>query len=1149
MAQLATGAIGAAIGYVVSGFNPAGAYWGWTIGVAVGAVLFPPEGQDQVGPQLGDKSFQTSTYGVPIPVTYGTMRTAGNVIWGTDIVEIKHVEKSGGKGGPTATSTTYTYYGNFAVGICEGEAELLRIWANGKIIYDISSIVLEGIQKEGLNFTFYNGSETQLPDPLIEAAEGVGQVPAHRGLCYIVFDELPLADYGNGIPSMTFEITSVAQDRAYSVPAVNTDATFNRNLNYIDWTRALNIRVKAGTSKDHNITELSFLDLETMTSVEKVCPDDFPNTTQFDSVIGLLPNSKNLVCRVRNGATPDFYVIEISLDTFAEVSRVTDIWGSTTLTFQDRSDKNNAFHTGFSVRGIEFIAWQTWGGGATYLYKSGVGFVGSVISITSGVSSFLPMPDTGITGGFYETRDYVLGTIFTITKYEFSYADVVLGNYTPTKEIIATILITDIHPDWITFSGLHYSMVDQVDGNIIAILYNWTGTGPEPVAIKVDIVTGDLLWVSEQLDMTLPFLVRGFPSESILLDGRYGFVSRTEVSYELDTATGEITQVESGYTDAVIYGGMAYNSRARVATTMMALYYIGRKIGLPTTVQAVNDDLLARAGVAAADADTTALASLSLPGYMLSRTMQAKAAMEPLANLYLYDVVEIDDVLQFIPRGGSSIVTIDEQGLVVADGGASIAETRAAETELPVEVSLTYMDPDVEYNQITHRARRILSPVPEVRSNNKLNIRIAAALDRDFAKEQAQKLLVSSWIERTRRIMTASKSFLKYVPTDVMTLVMDDGRSVQVRIASGEIGSNLSYRLLVIEEDSSQYSASATADGGLGNPGQVIQPAAELRLILVQSPLLRDEDDIGRGYSQYYYFMGAIGPGAFNVGLLFSSDTGSGYDQIGAVTSEPTWGYAVNTLPDISFDEKWQQDNVNTLNVILKNEGITLQSVTFDQMITGTTNGFALIHSNGDVELMKFQTVVTEADGTFTLSGLLRGRRGTDPFTGGHSGGDVFVMLSTSGSLATTTLDNLGVDKYFKAVPPGTLIENASEIIDANPGNDLKPYAPVWVESDGALWGNDIIFSWIRRTRLAGGLRNLTGVVPLNEDTEGYEAEIWDGTTLKRTFLGLTTPTVTYTSAQQTADSWTPSEVSVIVYQISAQVGRGFPSHKTVIQV
>ncbi len=53
------------------------------------------------------------------------------------------------------------------------------------------------MQSEGLRFRFYPGDEAQLPDSLIEADQGAGNVPAFRGLCYMVFEHLPLAEYGS----------------------------------------------------------------------------------------------------------------------------------------------------------------------------------------------------------------------------------------------------------------------------------------------------------------------------------------------------------------------------------------------------------------------------------------------------------------------------------------------------------------------------------------------------------------------------------------------------------------------------------------------------------------------------------------------------------------------------------------------------------------------------------------------------------------------------------------------------------------------------------------------------------------------------------------------------------------------------------------
>ena len=160
-------------------------------------------------------------------------------------------------------------------------------------------------------------------------------------------------------------------------------------------------------------------------------------------------------------------------------------------------------------------------------------------------------------------------------------------------------------------------------------------------------------------------------------------------------------------------------------------------------------------------------------------------------------------------------------------------------------------------------------------------------------------------------------------------------------------------------------------------------------------------------------------------------------------------------------------------------------------------------------------------------------------------------MLGLGGNIGVNQLGNIGVDRFFKVINNGEFLENVDPVIEANPGNDLKPYAPVKVISDGVLWGSDIDFSWTRRTRIGGALRNLTGTVPLSEDTEEYEVEIYDGVTLINTYTGLTTPLLTWTAANQSADfpGGDPGQVSLIVYQISAQVGRGFPSFKTVITI
>ncbi|WP_150526814.1 baseplate multidomain protein megatron [Roseibium sediminis] len=159
------------------------------------------KGQHSEGQRLQSLQVLSSAEGAAIPIIAGHARVSGQVIWATNLIErvTTTTQKHGGKGGrksATSTATEYTYFANFAVGICEGPISgVLRVWADGKEL-DLTTI----------NHRIYKGSETQQPDELIEAKQGTGNAPAYRGTAYIVFEELPLAKYGNRIPQLTFEI-------------------------------------------------------------------------------------------------------------------------------------------------------------------------------------------------------------------------------------------------------------------------------------------------------------------------------------------------------------------------------------------------------------------------------------------------------------------------------------------------------------------------------------------------------------------------------------------------------------------------------------------------------------------------------------------------------------------------------------------------------------------------------------------------------------------------------------------------------------------------------------------------------------------------------------------------------------------------------
>lgn len=193
MATIVLTALGTAIG------GPLGAAIGGLIGnVFDHAVLFRPRGVQ--GRRLNDMQVQTSTYGMQVPKLFGTIRTAGTVIWSTDLKE-RRSRSGGGKGRPSVT--TYSYSVSFAVALsARAIRSVRRIWADGNLLRGSAG----DFKTELAAFRVYPGGEDQAVDPLIAAAEGVGRTPAHRGIAYVVFEDLALADFGNRIPSLTFEV-------------------------------------------------------------------------------------------------------------------------------------------------------------------------------------------------------------------------------------------------------------------------------------------------------------------------------------------------------------------------------------------------------------------------------------------------------------------------------------------------------------------------------------------------------------------------------------------------------------------------------------------------------------------------------------------------------------------------------------------------------------------------------------------------------------------------------------------------------------------------------------------------------------------------------------------------------------------------------
>src|SRR6056297_3143533 len=200
MATLVLGAAGAAIGGSIGGaiLGVSAATIGAVVDSWIVSSLAPTQRIE--GPRLDSLRITSSTEGAVIPRVYGRMRMGGNVIWATDFrEETKTTTQGGGKGGGgggKVKTTEYLYYASFAVALCEGPITGIgRIWADGKLL-----------DTAGITWRWYPGDEAQAADPFIAAKMDASNTQAYRGTAYVVFEDLPLGNYGNRLPQLSFEV-------------------------------------------------------------------------------------------------------------------------------------------------------------------------------------------------------------------------------------------------------------------------------------------------------------------------------------------------------------------------------------------------------------------------------------------------------------------------------------------------------------------------------------------------------------------------------------------------------------------------------------------------------------------------------------------------------------------------------------------------------------------------------------------------------------------------------------------------------------------------------------------------------------------------------------------------------------------------------
>lgn len=536
--------------------------------------------------------------------------------------------------------------------------------------------------------------------------------------------------------------------------------------------------------------------------------------------------------------------------------------------------------------------------------------------------------------------------------------------------------------------------------------------------------------------------------------------------------------------------------------------------------------LCLRAGLSAGQFDVTELASITKPVRALTVGVGAtRAPLEMLATTHLFQCVLSGDKLDFRPRGGASVASIP-----YADLGASAEEGGAPEPfplrlhddiEAPASVAVSYINVDADYNIAVEQSDRLIWSQASIET-----VQLGLGMTGSEAKALADALLQDRIAARiTAEGVSLLPAYTRIEPTDVFTVTAEDGTAYRMRSERKRDAAGLVSHDLVLDDASALTSVGLTS--AYSGQTSVATPAGTI-LELMDIAILRDADG---AMGLYAAVKGDASP--YPGAELRRGLDGVTYETLAATFSaQAVIGTCSTTLGNWTGGNRFDDGNTVTVYV---GDG-TLSSATYANVLDAGANACLV----GE-EILQFKTATLIGNGQYRLSGLLRGRRGTEWAMAGHGASETFVLLQSTGlRRVELPASDLNAERHYKAVTLGRKLSTAEDVPFTCTGEGLKPFSPVDLRGERDGSGN-LTGTFSRRTRLDLSWASTTAP-PLGEETEAYEVDVYaDGTyaVVERT-ISVTAETFSYSAADQTTDFGAPqATVYVGVFQISAAVGRG----------
>lgn len=1122
---------GAVIGFYLGG--PQGAYWGAMIGGMAGGIISPDKLQ---GVQLDDVPGTTSVSGNPIAIVMGSSVVKGTRVICQSEVRIVTEEEQQGKGGPVVENDVA--YQDFTIEVCESSElrgtsveGIVAVWEDGILVYDVRPTPLISAAdsakwKNGV--TFYYGLESQMPDPTEESIYGVGNVPAYRGKCRMVFANRKISPR-NSIPNFEVLVSKCGVDGNDAIirwlgsgQSPSGILPIARPLGFDGgWVGDLDAAISSdstgGASGVVRYGDKMFAVLSNNTVRVSDLSDlsvwvDGPSglNTGFGSGSAVLACGRMWVVCWEEGLS---YISDPDAASFTSVSQ----FGGTAI-------------RGISGDNTSAIAVNTYA---------------AFFSSTDSGDNWTPAADIFDPDNFYTDfgaldteggNRYVIGgraSGFLRAYFTDDLAETFTACSVPT--------VANVAPTQVKYCGNnHWLLACTADGGGTPTesnrLFLSTDNGETFDAVTLpDVVTFDQQYSQSIAVDSLTGRVVIAGTEDITGERKFYYTDDFMSWVPVDMAGTEVGSIHEvyplSYTTSVsgteLPDAPGYFVQANGSITGPS---VGEAEMCGVTLDEVVSLITRLRDIPISELDATELESVTVRGITIQSHDSGRDILQPIQQTWLFDLPEFDSKLRAHRRGQDAVDFVIPDGDLLDTDDEDEDWRRRQMVEFPRRHYFGFMSLDLDYVVTESPAERTSPDVRVVGDSHIAGVGVHNAQEAAQIADIQMKVL---WTEREgARKFGLPLEYIGIVGASLITLGNRRWRIDDYRIDAGAI-----YIEAALHDRKSAYSS--TVEGATPNP-PVPPPSTLLGptvgFVLNTSGLRLEDDTIG-------VYVGACGllEGWQGYAVELSRDGGTTWTNVIAANGHAaTTGTLTAELPVADRDTT---DETNTLSVLLQSG--ELNSITHLAMHNGG-NAAAILYADGTAEVVNFQTATEAAPMEYALTTLLRGRVDTTIAT--HAIGARFALLDNSLRFIPLKASDLGQTLTFRFVTLGTdPAANESQDITISEFESQREWSITNLSAsrDGS---DNVTVAWDGRPCLG------TNVQPVHHAAFiGYRVEYTSGATTIRKDIARTpmvivggiidtdeVTTHTYTAAEQTTDFGSvPGSLDITVSAVNSYTGAG----------